>query len=147
MPFGSASQQLANIHDFADPDKYTSISATLKIVKVLIEELLSASGAKAAAAATAAAMADADNLDDDDGDEGWEDDDDILDLSLGGTKSDLMSFIEAGGQRQRNDKTQTYLTDFFVTAARDNVADFQNWYNLLSEEEKAKLNQVANTAQ
>lgn len=126
-----------------DPDKYTIIPASLKIIKVLIEELLSASGARAAAAAAAHAMANTDDLDDDDGDEGWEDDNDIIDLTLGSTKSDLMSFIEAGGHRQRDDETQAFLTEFFVSAARDNVANFQEWYNLLTEDEKTKLNQMA----
>lgn len=92
-------------------------------------------------------MANTDDLDDDDGDEGWEDDYDTLDLTLGATKADLMSFIEAGGQRQRDDETQGYLTEFFVRAARDNEANFQDWYNLLTEEEKEKLNQLANAGQ
>lgn len=127
-----------------DPDKYTIIPASLKIIKVLIEELFSASGTRAAAAAAAHAMANADDLDDDDGDEGWEDDNDIIDLSLGGTKSDLMSFIQAGGHRQRDDETQAFLTEFFVSAARDNIASFQDWYGLLTEDEKTKLNELAN---
>ena len=128
-----------------DPDQYTVIPATLKIVKVLIEELISASGAKAAAnaAALAAASGELDSDDDDDG--GWEDDDDTLDLSLGSTKLDLMSFIE-GGARQKDDETQSYLTDFFIRCGRENVANFQEWYNMLSQEEKDKLNDVANSS-
>jgi hypothetical protein len=127
-----------------DPDRYTIIPASLKIVKVLIEELLSASGQQAAANAAAAAVASA-SFEDENDEEGWEDDDDTLDLSLGTTKHDLMSFIE-GGQRQRDDETQKYLTEFFMRCAQENTANFQEWYNMLTEEEKAKLNEVANSA-
>lgn len=130
-----------------DPDQYTIIPASLKIVKVLIEELLSASGARAAANAASAAIAAADFDDEDNDDDGWEDDDDTLDLSLGATKADLMSFMEGGGQRQRDDETQAYLSEFFVHAARENVAGFQDWYNLLTEEEKGKLNELAKEGQ
>lgn len=129
-----------------NPDQYTIIPASLKIIKVLIEELLSASGARAAANAAAAAVASANFDDDENDDEGWEDDDDTLDLSLGTTKADLMSFMEGGGQRQRDDETQAYLTEFFIRCARENVANFQEWYNMLTEDEKTKLNEVANSA-
>ena len=125
-----------------DPDKYTIIPASLKILKVLIEELLSASGTNAAASAAAAAAA-ADFADDNNDDDGWEDDPDTLDLSLGTSKAELMALIEGSGARQRDDETQAYLTDFFLRAARDNVAGFQDWYNLLTEEEREKLNELA----
>jgi hypothetical protein len=111
---------------------------------VLIQELLSASGTQAAASAAAAAMA-AGDFDDDEDDEGWEDDDDTLDLALGATKHDLMSFLE-GGQRQRDDETQAYLTEFFIKCGQENVANFQEWYNMLNTEEKEKLNELANSA-
>lgn len=127
-----------------DPDQYTTIPASLKIIKVLIEELVSASGAKAAANAAALAIASAD-FDNDDDDDNWEDDDDTLDLSLGSTKNDLLSFMESGG-RQKDDETQAYLTDFFIRCWRENIANFQEWYNMLTEEEKAKLNEVASSS-
>ncbi|EHK17912.1 uncharacterized protein TRIVIDRAFT_210243 [Trichoderma virens Gv29-8] len=126
-----------------NPDKYTIIPATLKIVKVLIEELLSASGARAAASAASAAVASAEFDDEDNDDEGWEDDDDTLDLSLGATKADLMAFGMDSSSRQRDDETQQYLTEFFIRCGRENVANFQEWYNMLTDEEKAKLNEVA----
>ncbi|GKU13274.1 unnamed protein product, partial [Fusarium langsethiae] len=69
-------------------------------------ELLSASGQRATAVATA-------SFEDENDKEDWEDDDDTLDLSLGATKHDLMSFVE-GGQRQRDDETQAYLIEFFI---------------------------------
>lgn len=129
-----------------DPDKYTIIPATLKIVKVLIEELLSASGVRAAANAASAAVASAEFDDEDNDEEGWEDDDDTLDLSLGATKADLMALGMDASGRQRDDETQQYLTDFFIRCGRENVANFQEWYNLLTDDEKAKLNEVANAA-
>lgn len=135
----------------ADPDQYTIIPAPLKIVKLLIDELLSASGARNAAAAASAAMAGAGgagaggagDLDSDDDDEGWEDDDDTLDMGLAATKADLMSFIEGPGQRQPDDETQSFLTDFFLGCGRDNTAGFQEWYGMLGDEDKAKLNELA----
>ncbi|KAL2760104.1 hypothetical protein ACRALDRAFT_2045619 [Sodiomyces alcalophilus JCM 7366] len=127
----------------ANPDQYTIIPATLKIIKVLIEELLSASGATAASSTAAAAVAAAAQFDDaDKDDDGWVDDD-TLDLSLGTTKEELMNFIDFAGARQRDDETQAYLTEFFIRAARENVANFQEWYGMLNEGEKAKLNELA----
>lgn len=128
-----------------NPDQYTIIPAPLKIIKVLIEELASASGAGAAANAAAAAMA-ATDFDEDDAEDGWEDDDDTLDLSLASAKADLMSFMEGGPQRRPDDETHSYLTEFFVQCGRENVANFQDWYGMLSEDEKVRLNQVAFSA-
>lgn len=128
----------------ADPDQYTMIPATLKILKVLIEELLSASGVQGAANAAAAAVTEFADTESDDGDDGWEDEPgDTLDLSLGATKADLMSFVENSGLRGRDDETQAYLTDFFIRAAQENTAEFQTWFNMLSEEEKGKLQELA----
>lgn len=130
-----------------DPDKYTIIPATLKIVKVLIEELLSASGARAAANAASAAVATSAEFDDEDNDEeSWEDEDDTLDLSLGATKAELMAYGMDFSARQRDDETQLYLTEFFIRCGRENVANFQEWYNMLTNDEKAKLNEVADAA-
>lgn len=130
---------------FLDPDQYTIIPAPLKIIKVLIEELASAAGAGAAASAAAAAVAAAD-FDEDNDEDGWEDDDDTLDLGLTATKADLMSYMEGGPQRRPDDETHLYLTDFFVRCGHENIANFQEWYNMLSEDEKTRLNQVANSA-
>ncbi len=125
------------------PEQYTVVPAQLKILKVLIEELLSASGVQGASNAAAAAAAEFADTESDDGDEGWEDDGDTLDLSLSSTRAELMGFLEGSSTRQQDGETQGYLTEFFLTAARENTADFQNWYNLLTEDEKAKLNQLA----
>lgn len=127
-----------------NPDQYTIIPAPLKILKVLIEELLTASGISGAANAAAAAAAQF--ADDDDDDDGWEDDPDAVDLGLGGNKNDLMGFLEASNMRARDDQTQEYLTNFFIQAARENIANFAEWYNMLTEEEKGKLNELAKDA-
>ncbi|KAI1502388.1 armadillo-type protein [Biscogniauxia marginata] len=128
-----------------NPDQFTIIPAPLKILKVLIEELLSASGITSAANAAAAAAAEFANEDNDD--DGWEDDPDAIDLNLGSTKNDLMGYLDASNMRHRDDETQQYLTEFFVTAARDNIAGFSEWYNSLTESEKGKLGEMANSQQ
>ncbi|KAH8681548.1 putative importin beta-5 subunit [Xylariales sp. PMI_506] len=124
-----------------NPDQFTIVPAPLKMLKVLIEELLSASGLQSAANAAAAAAAEF--ADDDEDDDGWEDEPDTVDLSLGSTKSDLMGYLEASNMRHRDDETQQYLTEFFIRAARENIADFTQWYAALTEEEKGKLNELA----
>lgn len=123
----------------ANPDQYNSIPVTLKILKVLIEELLSASGVTGAASAAAAAAAEFADADEDDGDEGWEDENDTVDPS----HAHLMSLVEGASSRMRDDETQQYLSEFFVRAARENIADFQTWYGMLTEDEQKKLNELA----
>jgi hypothetical protein len=133
-------------NNYPDPDQYTIIPAPLKIIKVLIEELLSASGHQTAAqlASQAAEFADEDNENDD-----WEDLPSTLDLGLGTTKADLMAYANEGSatfMRQKDDETQAYLVEFFLNATREDVAGFNGVYALLSEEEKGKLNECAGGA-
>jgi len=125
-----------------NPDQFTIIPASLKIIKVLIEELLSASGIQSAANQAAAAAEFADEEADDDG---WEDVPNVLDLGLGTTKADLMAFGEGQGSfmRQRDDETQAYLSEFFIKATNENIAGFNELYVALSDEEKLKLNELA----
>ena len=140
-----------------DPDQFTVIPAPLKIMKLLIEELVSAqgqsgaasleAGGSAAAAAAAEAIGNKISAGDDedtDGDD-WEDaDDDLLDLSLGATKNDLFSYLDGGaGSRMRDDETQAYLSEFFLRAAREDTAGFKAWYDQLAEGEQQKLNDLA----
>jgi len=128
-----------------DPDQYTIIPAPLKIIKVLIEELLSASGIQSAATALAAAeFADEEAFNED----GWEDVPTALDLGLGSTKADLMAYGDGSGSfmRQRDDETQAYLTEFFIKAGRENVAGFNGLYGALKDEEKLKLQELAQGA-
>lgn len=81
------------------PDQYTIINASLKIIKVLIEELLSASGLQAAASHAAAAAAE--YADEEGDDDSWEDVPNILDLGLGSTKAELMAFGDGAGSFMR----------------------------------------------
>ncbi|EGX95387.1 importin beta-5 subunit, putative [Cordyceps militaris CM01] len=129
-----------------NPDKFSIIPAQLKIIKVLIEELLSASGVRSAANIASAAVANAAQFDEDGGEDDWEDDE-TLDLTLNSVKGDLMSFMENGGQRLTDDETQAYLTDFFIRASRENIGGFNQWYPKLEEEERQKLNELATSAQ
>ncbi|SPQ25449.1 001970a5-5de7-46e6-a2f3-5a7541433e97 [Thermothielavioides terrestris] len=126
-----------------NPDQYTIIPAPLKILKVLIEDLVSASGMHAAANVAAAAVTELANEDEDEDNDGWEDvPDDTLDLALGSTKADLMSWGEGGSSRQRDDETQAYLVDFFIRADAENIAEFHNWSNMLTDDEKRKVKQA-----
>lgn len=131
----------ARINEDTDPDQYTVIPATLKILKVLIQELLSASGSGAAAAHAAAMANAAADYDSDDGDDTWEDEPDTLDLGLG-SRADMLALGEEGA-RLKDDETQAYLSEFFMSAARDNVAGFQEWYGMLTGEERSKLEELA----
>lgn len=124
-----------------NPDRYTTVPAPLKIVKVLIEELAAASGNKEIDAAQAAALEDAAS---DDGDDDWEDEPgQILDLGLGMTKQQLMSFGEEGGSettfgvRRRDDETQAFLADFFRRVSQR--PGFQEVFAALTADERAKL--------
>ena len=134
------------LHPFlttSDPDQFTIIPAPLKIIKVLIEELLSASGVQNAANQVAAA---AEYADDEGDDDGWEDVPNILDLGSGATKEQLMAFGDgsASFMRQRDDETQAYLTEFFLKAANEDTAGFNEIYGALTEGERLKLVELAN---
>ncbi|KAL4893511.1 armadillo-type protein [Aspergillus ambiguus] len=123
-----------------NPDQYTTVSAPLKIIKVLVEELAAASGSKEIDAATAAALEEAGSDEDDDE---WEDlPSNTLDLNLGVTKQELMAFGEGGtegvfGVRKRDDETQGFLVDFFRNAST--TAEFQQLYAALTPSEQEKL--------
>jgi len=79
----------------------------------------------------------------------WEDVPSTLDLGLGSTKADLMAFGDgsANFMRQKDDETQAYLSEFFVKAGTENIAGFNELYAALSEEEKRKLNELAQQTQ
>lgn len=66
-----------------DPDQFTAVPATLKIVKVLIEELQAAGGA----VRPQLSPTELEKLEEEVSDDGdWEDDPDVFDLGLGTTK-------------------------------------------------------------
>jgi len=53
----------------------------------------------------------------------------------------------ASFMRQKDDETQAYLSEFFIKAGSENVAGFNELYAALSEEEKRKLNELAQQTQ
>lgn len=126
----------------SEPTQYTVIAAPLKILKVLIVELQSAAGAAQIDAATAAELAEEGSGDDD-----WEDEPNaLLDLGSGLTKEQLMAYAADDGpsaNRQRDDETQAFLVDFFKRAA--GTPGFQEEWNALSTDEKARLHESATT--
>jgi importin-9 len=121
-----------------NPDQFTSVSANLKIIKVLVEELGGASGNKEIDAATAAALEEAESDDDE-----WEDlPSNTLDLGLGVTKQELMSFGEGGTEgsfaiRKRDDETQALLLQFFQGISAK--PGFQELFAALTPSEQDKL--------
>ncbi|KAF2723901.1 ARM repeat-containing protein [Polychaeton citri CBS 116435] len=121
------------------PDQWTMVPAQLKIIKVLVEELLSASGNRI----DPSAAADAEDGGSDDG--SWEDDaNDFLDLGSGMTKQQLMALgadDAPGGSRGRDDETQTYLLSWFQEAARK--PGFGDIFNALTSEEQDKLRSMS----
>ncbi|TKA25250.1 hypothetical protein B0A50_05948 [Salinomyces thailandicus] len=123
------------------PDQYTSVPAQLKIIKILVEELLSASGSQAPLDPSSAA--DLEDEGEDDG--GWEDDStDFLDLGSGMTKAQLMAFGAEdgpGGVRGRDDETQAYLLEFFREQAQ--LPGFGEVFGSLSAGEQEKLRNMS----
>lgn len=123
------------------PDQYTSTSAQLKIIKVLVSELLAASGNRPMDAAAAAEL---DEDGEEDGD--WEDDEnaDFLDLGSGLTKTQLMAYgaeDSASVMRGRDDETQAYLLTFFRGQAQKQ--GFAEVFNSLTQEEQQKLRSMS----
>ena len=127
------------------PDQYTSVSAQLKIIKILVEELLSASGNRALDAAAAGVDGAAEDDDEEDGE--WEDDEDeVLDLGTGMTKSQLMAFgadDSPAATRGRDDETQAYLLNFFREASQK--PGFGEVFNSLTAEEQDKLRAMSDS--
>lgn len=123
----------------AQPDQYTMIPAQLKIVKVLVEELLSGNGHRSLDAGAAA------ELDEEDSDNGeWEDDPaDFLDLGSGMTKAQLMALgaEDNAVDRARDDETQNALLNFFRSKAAD--AEFGAVFAQLTPAEQEKLRNMS----
>lgn len=127
------------------PDTYTTVSAQLKIIKLLVEELLSASGNRAMDAAAAGMDGTAD--DDDEEDDEWEDDpNEFLDLGTGMSKAELMAYAEddsPSAARGRDDETQAYLLNFFRQAAQK--PGFDEVFNFLTPDEQDKLRSMSDS--
>ena len=129
----------------ANPDRWTTIPANVKILKVLVEELTNASSSRFnPSGAAAAAAAGLDSEGSDDADE-WEDvgagSTGVLDLGLGMTKQELMAYDEEGpsptASRQRDDETSEYLMVWFREQALK--PEFGGIFEALNEEEKKNL--------
>lgn len=146
-PFAAAFTECASFqhaeHDLTkpstDPDQYTIIPSTLKILKYLVAELASASG-NGIDAATAADLAEEGSNDDD-----WEDEPNpFLDLNSSFSKEQLMAFAAedvAGSGRTTDDETHNFLVDFFKRAAGSQ--GFPEEFQALSEQERMRLQESA----
>ncbi|KAF2094601.1 ARM repeat-containing protein [Rhizodiscina lignyota] len=125
------------------PDQYTTVPAPIKVIKVLVEELLSASGSARRignnSAGSAGGVEDGTGSVDEGSDEGdWEDEPNpIVDLGLGMSKAELMAFAEDMPQRQRDDETQAYLIQFFREQAAK--PGFEDVFQSLSAAEQEKI--------
>jgi hypothetical protein len=119
-----------------DPDQWTIVPATLKILKVLIVELQSASGPNLEESA-AAELAEDEGSDDGE----WEDETNpFVDLGSGFSKEQLMAFAAEDGPnsgRQRDDETQGFLVEFFKRAITS--SGFADEFGQLTEDEQQRL--------
>lgn len=122
-----------------NPDQWTIVPATLKILKVLIVELQSASGTGLDTSAAADLAEEGSN----DGD--WEDEPNpFVDLGSGFSKEQLMAFAAEDGPgmgRQKDDETQAFLVDFFTRAAT--TQGFAEEFATLTEDEQRRLQESA----
>ncbi|KAF2638075.1 ARM repeat-containing protein [Massarina eburnea CBS 473.64] len=124
----------------ARQNQYTFVPAPLKILKVLIVELQSASGGTRQELDAALAADAEENLDDDD----WEDEPNpFLDLGSGFSKEQLMSYAadDAPGGRGKDDETQAFIVEFFKRAHA--TPEFEGEFLALTEEEKGRLTSAA----
>ena len=127
-----------------NPDRYTTIPADLKILKLLVDELSNAATSEypSLALAQAAEEAAEEQDEDEDGDE-WEDvaTTGPLDLSSEAVRNDLMAlageWYSPTGSRARDDETADYLTQWFKQEAQE--PGFQEMFAALTEEEQGKL--------
>ncbi|KAI9893176.1 MAG: hypothetical protein M1814_000724 [Vezdaea aestivalis] len=123
------------------PDQFTIVPVPVKIIKILVGDLASASGMSSRSIAYGTDLADEDDGDDDDGDS-WEDVPAGIDLSTTAAKQDLMSFAEGTGGsflREQDPETGQYLTAFFSEIAAKNTGGFSDVFNALTPEEQAQL--------
>jgi importin-9 len=127
----------------ANPDRWTTIPANLKILKVLVDELTNASTNRFNPSAAAAAL---DSEGSDDGDE-WDDvgagSTGALDLGLGMTKQELMTYDEEDSptnSRGRDDETSEYLMGWFREEAQK--PGFGEMFAMLNDEEREKLQKL-----
>ena len=124
-----------------NPDTYTSIPIQLKIVKVLVEELSSATTGRGNLDPAALAALEEEGSEDEDE---WEDEPShTLDLGSPGVREGLMAFGGDGANgpsRARDDETQTYLVGWF--REQGEKERFRELWGQLSEGEREKLRVV-----
>jgi hypothetical protein len=124
-----------------NPDRYTTIPADLKILKLLVEELGSAAQSQFTnlAQAQAAAMGEEVSTPSEGSGE-WVDEPDAVDLASAAVKEELMKFGEEPsptGSRARDEETAEYLQNWFREQAANPA--FQGMFVQLSGEEQEKL--------
>lgn len=130
-----------------NPDQYSIIPANLKILKILVDELHSAtSNSFTSDQAGLAAAVNGDSGGSDDGDE-WEDmPGSGLDLGTGLTKQQLMGLDGEGSDaaqraRERDSETADYLTNWFREISQ--TGGFAEMYAQFNEDERGKLQAVS----
>ncbi|KAF3224223.1 hypothetical protein TWF106_004423 [Orbilia oligospora] len=129
-----------------NPIRYTSVSAPLKIIKVLVNELGSGSPSnstwKVDMAGTAKGAIE-EPVEEEDGE--WEDDDDVIDLGSHAVKQALLGLGEetersaSGLRRGGDDDTTEFIVNFFREASNNNIGGFNEIYGQLTDDEKHSL--------
>lgn len=125
----------------ANPDQYTIIPAPLKIVKILVDELLSNNVSRSVETlAPASELEKAQSVGS--GDSDWEDEDGFLDLGAGMTKEALMGMVaDDAPSRGRDDETQGFLLQWFGAKAQEE--GFGAVFGQLTANEQEKLRSMA----
>jgi len=125
----------------ANPDQYTIIPAPLKIVKILVDELLSNNVSRSVETlAPASELEKAESVGS--GDSDWEDEDGFLDLGAGMTKEALMGMVaDDAPSRGRDDETQGFLLQWFGAKAQEE--GFGTVFGQLTANEQEKLRSMA----
>ena len=127
-----------------NPDRYTTIPASVKILKILVQELLAATSADGGILEQGKAIAEGLDSDGSDDDGEWEDvgSAGVIDLAGLAAKENLMTDDDSPtSQRSRDDETAQYLVNWFHTESTK--PQFQADYALLSDDEKQKLGSLA----
>lgn len=121
-----------------NPDRYTTIPADVKILKILVDELRTSAESKFAHTAASGVPADAESEGSED--EDWEDEPAGIDLGSAAVKEELMAFAEGGNSRARDEETAEYLVKWF----RENGGSeaFVAGFGALNEEEQGHLRRL-----
>lgn len=123
------------------PDQYTQISASLKILKLLVGEL-SFQNQQPDAQDYLPEENEVDNEDAEGGDDGWEDMDDIGVPNF----EKLKSYVDSDGEDEHdgqngNEDLKNILAQFFKECTTKNLGNFRKYYELLDDEEKRTISE------